>query len=133
MKLNKLNYNYYSRSRNDSTQEWNTFLNSEGKTNLYQVYAQSKYKLRYKFSGNVDLAYSYQEYGEPELENHTKSNEYRIRWTHTQDAKARPNSNFSANVNFTSRNENKYNAVSSEEYLSNTTSSSISCCSLYGK
>ena len=42
VKLNKLNYNYYSRSRSDSTQEWNTFLNSDGKTNLYQVFAQSK-------------------------------------------------------------------------------------------
>ena len=51
VKINRLNYNYYSRLRNDSTQEWNTFLNSNGKTNLYQVFAQSKYK----FSDNVIL------------------------------------------------------------------------------
>ncbi|MDA3892642.1 MAG: putative LPS assembly protein LptD [Salinivirgaceae bacterium] len=90
------------------------------------VNAQSKYKLRYKFSGNVNLAYSKIQYGEEGDVNYGNSNQYRIRWTHTQDAKARPNSNFSANVNFTSQNENRYNSTTSEDYLSNTTSSSIS-------
>ncbi len=47
--LNKLNYKYYTRSREDSTQAWNTYLDSDGKTNLYQGYVQSKYK----FSDNL--------------------------------------------------------------------------------
>jgi len=92
----------------------------------WQVNVQSKYKLMYKFSGNVDLAYSKVLYGEVGTEGATESNQYRVRWTHTQDAKARPNSNFSANVNFVSTEENKYNSTSSEDYLTNTTSSSIS-------
>lgn len=90
------------------------------------VNGKSKYKLRYKFSGNVDVAFSKMVYGEPGLDDYNESNEYRIRWTHTQDPKARPNSNFSANVNFISRGENKYNATSTDEYLTNTTSSSVS-------
>ncbi len=90
------------------------------------VNAQSKYKLKYKFSGNVDIAYSKVIFGEPGLVNYNESNEYRVKWSHTQDPKARLNSNFSANVNFTSRGENKYNPKSAEEYLTNTTSSSIS-------
>jgi hypothetical protein len=57
VKLDKLNYNYYSRSRNDSTQEWNTFLNSDGNTNLYQVFAQSKYKFSDKVILTAGLNY----------------------------------------------------------------------------
>lgn len=92
----------------------------------WQIGAASKYKLRYKFSGNVNLAYSKVITGEPELEDYSESNQYSIRWTHSQDAKARPNSNFNANVNFASTEQNKYNSVSSNDYLTNTISSSIS-------
>lgn len=88
--------------------------------------AQSKYKLRYKFNGSVNLAYSKVVVGEPDLLNYHESNEYRIQWTHAQDAKARPNSNFSASVNFSSMGNQKYNSTTSEDYLTNTTSSSIS-------
>jgi len=49
VKLNRLNYKYYSRDLVDSTQIWDTFLNSAGQTNLYQAYGQGKYK----FSDNV--------------------------------------------------------------------------------
>jgi len=91
------------------------------------VNAQSKYKVKYKFSGNVDIAYSKVVYGEPDIpESYNESNEYRIKWSHIQDPKARPNSNFSANVNFISRGENKYNSTTTEDYLTNTTSSSVS-------
>jgi hypothetical protein len=90
------------------------------------VNGKSKYKLRYKFRGSIDVAFSKVIYGEPGLSDYNESNEYRIKWTHTQDPKARPNSNFSANVNFISRGENKYNSKTSNDYLTNTTSSSIS-------
>ena len=49
--LNNLNYSYYSKSYIDSTQTWKKFLDSNGSTNLYQAYAQGKYK----FSDNVAL------------------------------------------------------------------------------
>lgn len=90
------------------------------------VSAQSKYKLRYKFNGSFNLAYSKVVVGEPDLLDYHESSEYRIQWTHSQDAKARPNSNFSASVNFSSMGNNKYNSTTSEDYLTNTTSSSIS-------
>jgi hypothetical protein len=57
VKYNKLNYSYYSRTRNDSTQEWNTFLNSDGKTNLYQVFAQVKQKFSDKVILTAGLDY----------------------------------------------------------------------------
>lgn len=92
----------------------------------WQIGAQSKYKLRYKFNGNVDLGYSNIISSEKGLENYVETKEYRIRWTHSQDPKARPNSNFSANVNISSMGNNKYNSRTSDEYLTNTTQSSIS-------
>jgi len=92
----------------------------------WQMTGQSKYKLRYKFSGNVDVGYSKVISSEPGLANYNESNEYHIRWTHTQDAKARPNSNFGASVNFSSMGNSKYNSTTTNDYLSNTTSSSIS-------
>ncbi len=45
---NELNYSYYTREI-DSTQNWNTYINSADHTQLYQAYAQSKYK----FSDNI--------------------------------------------------------------------------------
>ncbi len=91
----------------------------------WQIGATSKYKVRYKFGGNVNLGYSKIVTNEG-LENASESNQYRVVWSHTQDPKARPNSNFSANVNFTSMDDNRYNATNSQDYLTNTTSSSIS-------
>ena len=44
VKFNSLNFSYYTRTFVDSTQIWNTFLNSDGHTNLYQAYGQGKYK-----------------------------------------------------------------------------------------
>jgi len=42
--LNNLNYNYFSEQANDA-RVLNTFLDSEGRTNLFQAYLQGKYKI----------------------------------------------------------------------------------------
>ncbi len=54
-----LNYNYYSRNRVDSTNEWSTFLNSNGRTSLYQGYGQFAYNFsdRVKVIGGVHGTY----------------------------------------------------------------------------
>ena len=41
--LSELNYDYFSKYIDDSD-EWNTNINSKGRTNLYQAYIQSKFK-----------------------------------------------------------------------------------------
>ncbi len=50
--LNNLRYKFYTRSREDGTEDWDTYINSTGQTNLYQGYVQTKYK----FSDNVILS-----------------------------------------------------------------------------
>ena len=56
--LNYLNYNYFSQQA-DTARVLKTFLNGEGKTSLYQLYAQTKYKLsdRLFLTGGLHYAY----------------------------------------------------------------------------
>lgn len=92
----------------------------------WSVNGSSRYKLRYKFGGNVSISYAKLILSEKGLPDYQNQNQYSIQWTHTQDAKARPNSTFSASVNFKSSSYNKYQTTASQDYLENTTSSSIS-------
>jgi len=90
------------------------------------VRGQTSYKVRYKFSGSLNLETSSIVTSEKGLPDYQKQNSYWIRWTHSQDPKASPNSTFQANVNFGSSNYNKYNARNINTALSNTFNSSIS-------
>jgi len=84
------------------------------------------YVKRYKYSGNLRLGYALNKLGYPGTPEYQKQKDFEFRWVHRQDAKARPNSSFSANVNIVSNTFNRYNPSSSTEaYLSNTFQSSI--------
>lgn len=84
------------------------------------------YKKRYKYSGNFSGGYAVNIIGEKDASDYEKSTDFSIKWSHRQDPKARPNSQFNANVNIVTSNYNKNNPVSAQSYLSNTFSSSIS-------
>ncbi|HOZ13259.1 MAG TPA: putative LPS assembly protein LptD [Tenuifilaceae bacterium] len=88
--------------------------------------SQTNYKVRYKFSGSLNLEASTIVTSEKGLADYAKSNSYWIRWNHSQDQKAHPNSTFQASVNFGSSNHNRYNATSLNTALSNQFNSSIS-------
>jgi len=84
------------------------------------------YRYRYHYSGNFNFSYAVNKLGAADSPDFSKSTDFRVRWLHTQDPKARPHSTFSANVTIVSQNFNKYNPVTNTEaYLSNTFSSSI--------
>ncbi len=86
----------------------------------------TNYRLRYRYSGSFGLDISSTVTGEKGMDDYSKNNSYWIRWSHSQDPKARPNSTFQANVNFGSSNHNRYNARNLDNILSNTFTSSIS-------
>lgn len=87
----------------------------------------SNYKLRYKFDGNLHLKYEDIVIGEPGLPNYQSTKTYWIKWMHRQDQKARPYSNFSANVDLGKSSFHKYSAYTDpNSYLRNTTQSNIS-------
>lgn len=91
------------------------------------------YVKRYKYNGILKFGYALNKIGVPGSPDYQKRKDFEFRWVHNQDRKARPNSNFSANVNIVSNTFNKYNPSSSTEaYLSNTFQSSINYSTSFG-
>lgn len=83
------------------------------------------YRKRYKYSGYLNANYARNYTGEEGSPEYEVNKDFSIRWIHNQDPKARPRSKFGANVNIVSSQYNKFNPVSSNNYLSNTFQSSI--------
>ena len=65
----------------------------------YGLRAESSYAQRYKFNGRVNLRFENNIQSEKGFPDYSKSRQYNIQWSHSQDAKASPNSRFSASVN----------------------------------
>lgn len=102
-------------------------------TNLsWAVNLRSNYVKRYKYRGNLELRFEENKTGIKNTPSFSSSTDFKLRWTHQQDAKSNPNSNFSANVNLVSRSFNQY-AVNVSDYFNNTTTSSIAYSSKLGK
>ena len=76
------------------------------------VGAASTYAKRYRFSGSVNFSYLVTKSGERGLPDYSVGKNFRIAWNHRQDAKARPNSSFSASVNFSTANYERANLTS---------------------
>jgi len=91
----------------------------------WAVYMNTKYKLRYRFSGSMQLSLNKNVIGEKGLENYNAKKEFKINWTHQQDPKANPSRSITANVDFSSSSYNKYNEQNIGDFLKNTKSSSI--------
>lgn len=92
--------------------------------------AASTYNKRYRYSGYFNASYLVTKQGEKNMPDYMVSKDFRVQWSHRQDAKANPNSTFSASVNFTTSSYDKsslstlYDPLSS--YSNNTKASSIS-------
>jgi hypothetical protein len=86
----------------------------------------TRYKLRYKFSGNVGFNIKYNTTGEKDI-NQNPSQSFKVRWSHNQDAKSNPSSNFSANIDFSTSGYSKLNEYEDpNKFLENSKSSGIS-------
>lgn len=92
----------------------------------WAVRGTSRYKKRYAFDGSVSVNYSVDITGEPDTPNYSKSTNFGVNWSHSQDSKARPGTSFKASVNFSSPKNNRFNSTGITESLQNQTSSSIS-------
>jgi lipopolysaccharide assembly outer membrane protein LptD (OstA) len=85
-----------------------------------------RFKKRYKFNSNFSASYKETVKSEQGLPDYFKSNDFQIRWTHSQDPKANPTSSFNANVNFSSSSYDQIHSRNIENRNRNTKSSSIS-------
>ena len=72
----------------------------------WEASAASRYIKRYKYSGSFNLQYSNIKTGEKGEPDYIKQSNFRIQWSHQQDAKANPGSTFSASVNFANSGSN---------------------------
>ena len=86
----------------------------------------SRYKVNYKFNGSFALTYSNDQVGEKGSTDFQQMRNFSVKWSHSQDAKARPGTSFTASVNFSSPSNNRFNSTSVTEALQNQISSSIS-------
>lgn len=89
---------------------------------------ESSYSVRYRFSGNFSFKYENLINSIKGFDDYSKTTNYNIRWSHSQDTKASPNSRFSASVNLGSSTyyRESLNEYNSNAFLNNTLSSSIS-------
>ncbi len=94
----------------------------------YGLRLENKYAWRYKFKGSLSFRYENQITSERGFPDYGKNTIYNLRWSHSQDGKANPNSRFSASVNLGSSRyyQQSVNQLNVANRLNNTLSSSIS-------
>ena len=93
-----------------------------------------RYIKKYAYSGSFDFKYGINIVGTEGSPDYNRTRDFKIQWIHNQDAKARPNSKFSANVNIVTSSFNQYETQSSfESKLSNTFQSSINYSTSFNK
>ena len=86
------------------------------------INADSRYRKRYKYNGNLNLSYSSRKsIGDP-----LRTNSYAIRWSHNQDSKAHPTRRLSGNVNIQGNGFQSVNNNDAQSVLQQTLSSNIS-------
>jgi len=71
--------------------------------------AESNYVKRYKYSGLFQASYQVTKTGDKGLPDYSVAKDFKVVWSHRQDPKASPNSNFSASVNFATSSYEKTN------------------------
>lgn len=89
---------------------------------------ESQYAKRYKYRGNISFRTENLITSERGLADFTKATNRNFRWSHTRDPKSSPNSSFSASVNIASSDffRESINQLNTNNFLSNTLSSSVS-------
>lgn len=90
---------------------------------------ETNYNKRYKFSGNLNASYLVTKTGDKNMPDYSESKDFKISWTHRQDAKFSPNSTFSASVNFATSSYERSNLDSyydPNQFSQNTKTSSVS-------
>ena len=93
------------------------------------ISAQTTYKKRYKYSGNLYFNYQVTKEGDKNMPDYNVTKNFKLQWSHRQDPKASPNSSFSASVNFATQSYEKNNLSSlynPTSYSQSTRTSSIS-------
>ncbi len=88
--------------------------------------AETNYNKQYRYNGQMAFSYANNIAGHKGLPDYSKISNYKITWTFTQNAKARPGSRFSANVNMSSSGYDKTNSYQVVDHVNTQRQSSVS-------
>ena len=85
------------------------------------------YVKRYRYRGTFDISFLNTVYGDKGAPDYQKMRNFQVVWSHSQDAKANPNLNFSASVNFATSgySRNDLNSYYNSSFTENTKSSTV--------
>ncbi|WP_316815046.1 putative LPS assembly protein LptD [Pedobacter nyackensis] len=64
----------------------------------YSARLASNYTKRYKFNGNINLDYANNKFGTEGTQDFSRSKDFKINWSHSQNPNAKPGTTFSASV-----------------------------------
>lgn len=94
----------------------------------WRVASNSRYAVRYKYTGNLKIEFARYQNGEREDPNFKSNREKtaKFEWNHMQDPKARPGSSFSAKMNIQKGNAAQLNSFNPTAIISNEFQSSVS-------
>lgn len=92
----------------------------------YAIVNNTQYAVRYRYRGEFQFGYNFTKTGQRYDANAMQYSDFNIRWSHQQDPKARPGTNFNASVNIVTSNYNRLNGVDMSQILNNSFQSSIS-------
>lgn len=95
----------------------------------WSLRAASNYVKRYRYSGTIQADYQVTKTGDKGLPDFSETKDFKIVWSHRQDAKANPNSTFTASVNFSTSSyerQNIGNLYNAQAMSQNTKTSSVS-------
>jgi len=86
---------------------------------------KSNYYRKYRYRGSLSFRYSNFKSGEPESSSYRVQSDYNLQWTYTRDGKAKPGTNFGANVRFVTRSFLKNNTTDYNDLISTNSNSSV--------
>lgn len=109
----------------------NDFFDFQVGTDLYfrggfAINTRMNYFRKYKYRGSFTFNFNRNERGEPESPNFVASNDYRVGWNYTQDAKSKPGRNFRASVDFRTSSFNRNNTTDAQNLIATNSNSSVS-------
>ncbi|MDR3251010.1 MAG: LPS-assembly protein LptD [Tannerella sp.] len=89
---------------------------------------QTSYKKRYKYSGRMEASYLTTVMGDKGLDDYTKTKDFKVRWSHSQDPHANPFRTLSASIDYStsSYDRNQLNSLYTSAATQNNKGSSVS-------
>jgi len=89
-------------------------------TNLsWGLNSRFNYSKRYRFNGSTNIQYYINKQGNPEDPGYNEVKNFSLQWYHRMDPKARPNTNFSADVNLVSSQYYALNSYNNSQAFNN--------------